>query len=76
MPNAVGSTKRDRHGSTYVQVMSPLAKWHRSKPGITERFELFVATKEVRKISSVLDNNGVCMQDCIVGACLTMECEP
>lgn len=27
--------------------MSPLSKWHRSVPGLSERFELFVCRKEV-----------------------------
>ncbi|KAF7730002.1 lysyl-tRNA synthetase [Apophysomyces ossiformis] len=31
----------------HPMMMSPLAKKHRAKPGLCERFELFVATKEV-----------------------------
>jgi lysyl-tRNA synthetase class 2 len=31
----------------HPQVMSPLAKYHRSEPGLTERFELFVMKKEI-----------------------------
>lgn len=31
----------------HPQIMSPLAKWHRNMPGLTERFELFIAGKEV-----------------------------
>lgn len=31
----------------HPQIMSPLAKWHRSIPGLTERFELFAVTKEI-----------------------------
>lgn len=31
----------------HPQIMSPLAKWHRSVHGLTERFELFVMKKEI-----------------------------
>uniref|UniRef100_A0A7M4ECU3 Lysine--tRNA ligase n=1 Tax=Crocodylus porosus TaxID=8502 RepID=A0A7M4ECU3_CROPO len=31
----------------HPQIMSPLAKWHRSVKGLSERFELFVLKKEI-----------------------------
>nr|CAB3257872.1 lysine--tRNA ligase [Phallusia mammillata] len=31
----------------HPEIMSPLAKWHRSVKGLTERFELFVNKKEI-----------------------------
>lgn len=31
----------------HPQIMSPLAKWHRSEQGLTERFELFIMKKEI-----------------------------
>jgi lysyl-tRNA synthetase, class II len=31
----------------HPQIMSPLAKYHRNHPGLTERFELFIMCKEV-----------------------------
>lgn len=31
----------------HPKVMSPLSKYHRNHPGITERFEIFVAQKEI-----------------------------
>ncbi|XP_072950339.1 lysine--tRNA ligase-like [Typha angustifolia] len=31
----------------HPEIMSPLAKWHRSRPGLTERFELFINKHEL-----------------------------
>jgi lysyl-tRNA synthetase class 2 len=43
----------------HPQIMSPLAKWHRDQPGLTERFELFVATKEVCNAYTELNDPAV-----------------
>lgn len=43
----------------HPQIMSPLAKWHRSIPGLTERFELFVMKKEVCNAYTELNDPAV-----------------
>ncbi|XP_073987715.1 lysyl-tRNA synthetase isoform X1 [Rhodnius prolixus] len=43
----------------HPQVMSPLAKWHRETPGLTERFELFVMKKEVCNAYTELNDPAV-----------------
>merc|ERR1719320_632635 len=41
------------------QIMSPLSKWPRSKPGISERFELFVCRKEICNAYTELNDPAV-----------------
>lgn len=43
----------------HPRIMSPLAKYHRSIPGLTERFELFVNTKEICNAYTELNNPDV-----------------
>lgn len=40
----------------HPELMSPLAKTHRSRPGMTERFELFVCKREVCNSYTELNN--------------------
>lgn len=47
----------------HPQIMSPLAKWHRSIPGLTERFELFVCQKEICNAYTELNDPAV-QRDC------------
>jgi lysyl-tRNA synthetase class 2 len=43
----------------HPEIMSPLAKYHRSTAGLTERFELFVLQKEVANAYTELNNPAV-----------------
>jgi lysyl-tRNA synthetase class 2 len=50
----------------HPQIMSPLAKYHREKPGITERFEGFLMGKELLNAFTELNNPMVqrkCFED-------------
>merc|ERR1719276_585437 len=55
----------------HPQVMSPLAKWHRDKPGLTERYECFVHTKEICNAYTELNDPArqlKCFEDVAKGA--------
>jgi lysyl-tRNA synthetase class 2 len=47
----------------HPQIMSPLAKWHREIPGLTERFELFVCKKEICNAYTELNDPAI-QRDC------------
>lgn len=47
----------------HPQIMSPLAKWHRNLPGMTERFELFANGKEICNAYTELNDPQV-QRDC------------
>lgn len=49
----------------HPQIMSPLAKWHRSKPELTERFELFLMGKELCNAYTEL-NDPVKQRECFM----------
>ena len=46
----------------HPQIMSPLAKWHRDVPGLTERFELFANFHEVVNAYTELNDPKVQME--------------
>ncbi|XP_068483014.1 lysine--tRNA ligase, cytoplasmic-like isoform X2 [Phaseolus vulgaris] len=43
----------------HPEIMSPLAKWHRSRPGLTERFELFINKHELCDANTELNDPAV-----------------
>uniref|UniRef100_A0A182T246 Lysine--tRNA ligase n=1 Tax=Anopheles maculatus TaxID=74869 RepID=A0A182T246_9DIPT len=60
----VGSMLEEKcHNPTFIcdhpQMMSPLAKYHRSQRGLTERFELFVMGKEICNAYTELNDPAV-----------------